>query len=60
MDIFAWIPFDMERISQNLVEHKLSLILEARPINKKRSMLESERSKAVNDKVGKLVKAKIL
>lgn len=56
MDIFAWTPSNMEGISQNLFEHKLSLILEARPIRKQKHMLAGERS---NEEVDKLVKEKI-
>lgn len=49
----------MEVISRSLVEHKLSLIPEARPIRKKKRTLAGERSKVVNEEVDKLVKAKI-
>ena len=56
-DVFAWKQADMGGIDPTIITHRLNASPSFKPIKQKRRSFESERQKAINEKVGKLLKA---
>ena len=56
-DIFAWKQADMGGIDPAIITHKLNTNLSFKPVKQKRRSFTSERQKAINEEVGKLLQA---
>lgn len=53
--VFAWFPQEIRGISPRVMEHKINVFLEARPIRQKKQHFIPENDKIINDKVTKLL-----
>ncbi|GJR06772.1 reverse transcriptase domain-containing protein [Tanacetum coccineum] len=60
LDIFAWKPTNMTRVSRHIVEHKLNVREGCLPIRQKKRGQALERNKAIQDEVEKLVDVGIM
>ena len=56
-DVFAWKKADMGGIDPTVITHRLNVSLSFKPIKQKRRSFAPERQKAINEEVGKLLKA---
>ena len=56
-DIFAWKQAEMGRIDPAIITHKLNTNPSFKPVKQKRRSFTSERQKAINEEVGKLLQA---
>ncbi|XP_072071625.1 uncharacterized protein [Arachis hypogaea] len=59
-DLFAWTPADMPGIDPNIICHKLTTDRTSRPIAQKKRNLGAEKSKAILEETGKLLKANFI
>ena len=55
LDVFAWSHMDMPGISSRVIEHKLNVNLEKKPVQQKRRVFALERNQAITDEVNKLL-----
>ncbi|GKD79851.1 hypothetical protein Tco_1342472, partial [Tanacetum coccineum] len=60
LDIFAWKPADMTGVSRSIAEHHLNVREGCQPIRKKIRGQSSDRNKAIQEEVAKLVEAEIM
>ncbi|GJY17642.1 reverse transcriptase domain-containing protein [Tanacetum coccineum] len=60
LDIFAWKPADMTGVSRHVAEHRLNVREGCPPIRQKKKGQATDRNKAIQEVVGKLVDAGIL
>ncbi|XP_075665749.1 uncharacterized protein LOC142635490 [Castanea sativa] len=56
-DVFAWSHEDMPGISRQVIQHKLNVDPEKKPVQQRRRVFAPERSQAINDEVNKLLQA---
>ena len=56
-DVFAWKQEDMGGIDTAIITHRLNVGPSFKPVKKKRRSFASERQKAINEEVGKLLQA---
>nr|POF25448.1 transposon ty3-i gag-pol polyprotein [Quercus suber] len=57
LDIFAWSHEDMPGISPDVIQHKLNVDPEKKPIKQRRRVFALERDRAITDEVTKLLAA---
>ena len=55
LDVFAWSHEDMPGIPANIIQHRLNVDPEKKPVQQRRRVFSLERSKAVMDEVNKLL-----
>ncbi|GJS18579.1 reverse transcriptase domain-containing protein [Tanacetum coccineum] len=60
LDIFAWQPSDMTGVPRSIAEHKLNIRKGYSPVRQKKRGQASERAKAIQAEVQKLVEARIM
>ena len=60
IEIFAWKQEDMGGIDPSLITHKLNISPSFKPVKQKRRSFSSERQKAINEEVNKLLQAKAI
>ncbi|GKC12720.1 hypothetical protein Tco_1009502 [Tanacetum coccineum] len=59
LDIFAWKPADMTSIPRHIAEHRLNVRDGCSPVRQKKRGQAADRNQAIQEEVGKLVKAGI-
>nr|XP_017221119.1 PREDICTED: uncharacterized protein LOC108197890 [Daucus carota subsp. sativus] len=59
-DVFAWSPDDMPGLDESLAMHSLDVDPKKKPVKQKRRNFAPERQKAIDEEVGKLMKADII
>lgn len=57
IDVFAWQPSDMIGVPRELAQHKLNTYRSVEPIAQKRRSMGAEKTQAMNEQVGELLKA---
>jgi len=60
LDVFAWSHEDMPTIPANVIQHRLNVDPEKKPIQQRRRVFAPERNKATMDEVNKLLAANII
>ena len=60
LDVFAWSHEDMLGISIEIIQHKLNVDLEKKPVQQKRRVFALERNQAIIDEVNKLLAANFI
>ncbi|GKE79701.1 reverse transcriptase domain-containing protein, partial [Tanacetum coccineum] len=60
LDVFAWKPTDMTGVSRHMAEHRLNVREGCAPVSQKKRGQASERNKAIQEEVEKLVDAEIM
>nr|GEV48446.1 reverse transcriptase domain-containing protein [Tanacetum cinerariifolium] len=60
LDVFAWKPADMTGVPRHIAEHRLNVREGCLPIRQKKRGQASERNKAINEEVKKLVESDIM
>ena len=60
LDVFAWSHKDMPRIPVSIIQHRLNVDPEKKPVQQRRRVFDPERSKAVMDEVNKLLAANFI
>ncbi|XP_075670357.1 uncharacterized protein LOC142640150 [Castanea sativa] len=60
LDVFAWSHEDMPDISRQVIQHKLNVDPEKKPIQQRRRVFAPERSQAITDEVNKLLQANFI
>ena len=56
-DVFAWSPTDMPEIDIEIICHKLSIKMDAKPVKQWPKRMNEERSHAISDEVDRLLQA---
>nr|XP_017217204.1 PREDICTED: uncharacterized protein LOC108194776 [Daucus carota subsp. sativus] len=59
-DVFAWSPDDMPGLDESLAMHSLNVDPKKKPVKQKRRNFAPERQRAIDEEVGKLMKADII
>ena len=57
LDVFAWSHGDMPSISPKVIQHKLNVDSEKKPVQQRRQVFTLERNQAITDEVNKLLSA---
>ena len=60
LDMFAWSHKDMPDIPANIIQHRLNMDFEKKPIQQRRRVFAPERNKAFMDEMDKLLTAKFV
>ncbi|GJX65133.1 reverse transcriptase domain-containing protein [Tanacetum coccineum] len=60
LDVFAWKPADITGVPRSIAEHRLTIREGCPPIRQKRRGQASDRNKAIQEEVSKLVEAQIM
>ena len=60
LDVFAWSHEDMPGIPATIIQHRLNVDLEKKPVQQRRRVFAPERNKAVTDEVNKLLAANFI
>ncbi|GKE06492.1 hypothetical protein Tco_1398510 [Tanacetum coccineum] len=60
LDIFAWKPADMTGVPRHMAEHRLNVREGCSPVIQKKRGQAADRNQAIQEEVGKLVKAGIM
>lgn len=60
LDVFAWSHEDMPRIPASIIQHRLNIDPEKKPVQQKRRVFAPKRNKAVMDEVRKLLAANFI
>ena len=60
LDVFAWSHEDMPGIPATIIQHRLNVDLEKKPVQQRRRVFAPERNKAVMDEVNKLLTANFI
>ncbi|GJV13927.1 reverse transcriptase domain-containing protein [Tanacetum coccineum] len=60
MDIFGWKPADMTGVPRHVAEHRLNVWEGCSPVRQKKRGQAFDRNQAIQEKVGKLVEARIM
>ena len=60
MEVFSWKQEDMSRVDKAVITHRLNVNPFFKPVKQKRRSFASERQKAINEEVGKLLQAKAI
>ena len=55
LDVFAWSHEDMPGISPKVIQHKLNVDLERKPVQQRRQVFTPERNQAITNEVNKLL-----
>ena len=55
LDVFAWSHEDMPGISPKVIQHKLNVDLERKPVQQRRRVFTPERNQAITNEVNKLL-----
>ena len=56
-DIFAWSPSDIPGISPDVITHQLRINKDQRPVRQKLRSMSTKKQAAIDEEVGKLLKA---
>ena len=56
-NVFAWSPTDMPGIGPEVIYHKLSIKVDVKPVKQKPRRMNEEKSRAISDKVNRLLQA---
>ena len=59
LDVFAWSHEDMPGIPVSIIQHRLKVDPEKKPVQQRRRVFTPERNKAVMDEVNKLLAANL-
>ena len=60
LDVFAWNHEDMPGISKNIIQHRLNVNLERKPIQQRRRVFTFERNRSIMDELDKLLAANFI
>lgn len=60
LDVFAWEHDEMPGIDPSIIEHRLNVDWNCRPVKQRRRSFASERNQAIADEVQKLIKAEFI
>lgn len=60
LDVFVWSHEDTLDILEDVIQHRLNVDLEKKPVQQRRRIFALERSKAIMDEVDKLLVAKFI
>ncbi|GKD56817.1 hypothetical protein Tco_1290204, partial [Tanacetum coccineum] len=60
LDIFAWEPADMTDVPRHIAKHRLNMRERCSPVRQKKRGQAADRIQAIQEEVGKLVKARIM
>lgn len=60
LDVFAWEHDEMPGIDPSIIEHRLNVDRNCRPVKQRRTSFASERNQAIADEVQKLIKAEFI
>ena len=60
LDVFAWSHEDMLGIPASIIQHRLNVDPDKKPVQQRRRVFASERNKAVMDEVNKLLAANFI
>lgn len=60
IDVFAWSPSDMPGIPRHIIEHRLAVDPEHKPVRQKKRDFGTEKSKIIDAEVDKLMQVNIL
>ena len=60
LDVFAWSHEDMPGIPATIIQHRLNVDLEKKPVQQRRRVFAPERNRAVTDEVNKLLAANFI
>ena len=60
LDVFAWSHLDMPGIPASIIQHRLNVDPEKKPVQQRRRVFAPERNKAVMDEVNKLLAANFI
>ena len=60
LDVFAWSHEDMPRIPASIIQHRLNVDPEKKPVQQRRRVFAPEQNKAVMDEVNKLLAANFI
>ena len=60
LDVFAWSHEDMPGIPATIIQHRLNVDLEKKPVQQRRRAFAPERNRAVTDEVNKLLAANFI
>ena len=60
MEVFTWKQEDMGGVDKAVITHRLNVNPSFKPVKQKRRSFASERQKAINEEVGKLLQAKAI
>ena len=60
LDVFTWTHEDMPGISLKVIQHKLNVDLERKPVQQRRWVFTLERNQAITDEVNKLLLASFI
>ena len=60
LDVFAWSHLDMPGIPASIIQHRLNVDPEKKPVQQRRMVFAPERNKAVMDEVNKLLAANFI
>ena len=60
LDVFTWSHKDMPSIPTNIIQHRLNVDLEKKPVQQRRRVFVPEQNKAVMDEVNKLLTANFI
>ena len=60
LDVFAWSHKDIPGISPKIIQHKLNVDLERKPIQQRRRAFAPERNQAIAEEVTKLLTASFI
>ena len=55
LDVFAWSHEDMPGLSTKVIQHKLNVDLEKKPIQQRRRVFAPERNQVITDEVNRLL-----
>ena len=59
-DVFAWKQADMRGIDPTIITYRLNVSLSFKPVKQKKRSFAPERQKAINEEVGKLLRAGVI
>jgi hypothetical protein len=59
-DVLTWSPFDLQEVSQDLIEHHLRVDPKKKPHKQKVQKMSTERKEATQEEVQKLLEAKVI
>lgn len=59
LDVFAWEHDEMPGIDPSIIEHRLNVDRNCRPVKQQRRSFASERNQAIADEVQKLIKVNL-
>ena len=57
LEVFAWTPTDIPGIGPDIIFHKLSIKVDAKPVKQKPRRMNEEQSHAISEEVDRLLQA---